>query len=150
MSDPVRARFQATPVNGTFGLALRRSDREGSELALTELAALIQEEGIVHGGAIATLADTAAVYAVLPHLPAGRTITSIEFKLNFLATARAGGGVLLGRGRVVQVGRRVAVAQADVVQADRNVALGTFTYLVCDRDAGAAGASTSRATGEDA
>jgi uncharacterized protein (TIGR00369 family) len=135
MDDAVRERFEATPVNRTLGLCLRRSDPDGSEVALAELDELIQEERIVHGGVLATLADAAAVYAVLPSLPAGRTLTSIEFKLNFLAAARADGGCLVACGRVVKVGRRIAVAEADVVQAECAIARGTFTYLLYDSDA---------------
>jgi uncharacterized protein (TIGR00369 family) len=60
----------------------------------------------------------------------GRTITSIEFKLNFVRPAVASRGELMAVARPVRIGRTVAVAEVDVLQSDELIAKGLFTYLV--------------------
>jgi uncharacterized protein (TIGR00369 family) len=111
-----------------FELIEARDDR--AIVRLPEATWFAQEMGVVHGGVIASLADTTAVYAVLQALPEATPMTSIEFKINFLAAAKVQGGELLGRATVLRRGRRVAVVEASVAQGERRVAAGLFTYLI--------------------
>jgi uncharacterized protein (TIGR00369 family) len=67
--------------------------------------------GIVHGGLLCTLLDTAAGCAVHSLLPAGAGFSSIEIKVSFLAPLHAGDRIEV-RGRVLRVGGRVAFAEA--------------------------------------
>jgi uncharacterized protein (TIGR00369 family) len=69
--------------------------------------------GMVHGGLLCTLLDSAAGCAVHTQLPAGAGYSSIEIKVSFLKPVRAGGGPLEIHGRALRVGRRVAFAEAD-------------------------------------
>ncbi|MEZ0332531.1 MAG: PaaI family thioesterase, partial [Gemmatimonadales bacterium] len=89
-----------------------------------------QEYGVVHGGIVSTLADTAAVYTILPGLAAGERMTSIEFKVNFLAGAVVERGEVTARARMVRKGRTVAVVLVDVQQGEVQVATGLFTYII--------------------
>ena len=89
-----------------------------------------QENGVVHGGLIAALADTTAVYALLADLPADRTVTGVEFKINFLRPAQPAGGMLLARALPLRRGRRIAVCEVEVIQEQSVVAKGSCTYLV--------------------
>src|SRR6202035_2136563 len=43
--------------------------------------------GYVRGGACAAFADTVAAWATLRHLPEGRGFTTVELKINVLASA---------------------------------------------------------------
>lgn len=94
----------------------------------------LQEERVVHGGVLTTLADTAAVYTIYPFLEDGRTMSSIEFKLNFLRPVFIDGGSVTAKAKLVRQGKRVALVQVDLQQARRLVAKGLFTYLVYWRD----------------
>ena len=67
--------------------------------------------GIVHGGLLCTLLDTAAGCAVHSLLPAGAGFSSIELKVSFLAPLQAGDRIEV-RGRVLRIGGRVAFAEA--------------------------------------
>lgn len=96
----------------------------------------VQEEGVVHGGVLTTLADTAAVYTVYPFLEVGQTMSNIEFKLNFLRPVFIDDGSVTAKAKLVRQGNRVALVQVDVHQARRLVAKGLFTYLVYRRDQG--------------
>jgi acyl-coenzyme A thioesterase PaaI-like protein len=56
-------------------------------------------------------------------------MTSIEFKLNFLAPGLEGRGPLIARSKLVKRGRTIGVATVDVKQGSELVATGLFTYL---------------------
>jgi len=129
--DPaIAARFAAVPVNRHFGFALRAHDDKGAEIAFAPRPEHGQEFGVVHGAVLSALADTAAVYAILPGLAANERMTSIEFKVNFLAAARPEGGEMVGRSTVIRRGRTVAVVQGDVRQGATHVLTGLFTYVI--------------------
>ena len=68
--------------------------------------------GLVHGGLLCTLLDSAAGCAVHTLLPAGVGYSSIEIKVSFLAPVRADSGTLEAEGRALRVGRQVAFAEA--------------------------------------
>jgi uncharacterized protein (TIGR00369 family) len=68
--------------------------------------------GIVHGGLLCTLLDSASGCAVQSLLPAGVTSSSIEIKVSFLRPLRAELGEVSAVGRALRVGRRVAFAEA--------------------------------------
>jgi uncharacterized protein (TIGR00369 family) len=68
--------------------------------------------GVVHGGILSTLLDSAAGCAVHTQLPAGVGMSSIEIKVSFLSPVMAGGGTLEVEGRALRVGRQVAFAEA--------------------------------------
>jgi uncharacterized protein (TIGR00369 family) len=125
--------FDRTPVNRHLGFRLVARDAAGATVAMDAQPAHAQEEGVIHGGILTALADTAAVYALLPDLPPDRTTTSIEFKMNFLRPARPAAGELRAVSRLVRTGRTIAVCEVDVHQDAVQVATGTFTYLFLDR-----------------
>jgi uncharacterized protein (TIGR00369 family) len=131
------SRFTDTPVNRLFGFELLDIDGRGASVAFRPRTEHAQEYGVVHGGILSALADTAAVYTilaavytVLPSLKSGERMTSIEFKLNFLAAATTGGGEVVATARLVRKGRTVAVVSADVHQGQVHVATGLFTYIM--------------------
>ena len=77
-----------------------------------------QQQGSFHGGAMGALADIAGGYAALTVAPDDAEVTTVEYKINFLATLR--GGRLQATGRVVRAGRRIIVSSALVVHIDDN------------------------------
>jgi uncharacterized protein (TIGR00369 family) len=68
--------------------------------------------GIVHGGFMCTLLDSAAGCAVQSELPAGVGYSSIEIKVSFLRAVSAATGPIEAHGRALRVGQRVAFAEA--------------------------------------
>ena len=75
-----------------------------------------QQQGGFHGGAIGALADIAGGYAALTVAEEGSEVTSVEYKINFLAAFT--GGTLEARGRVLRAGKRIIVTAAEVVHID--------------------------------
>jgi uncharacterized protein (TIGR00369 family) len=133
------AHLASVACNRLLGLTLRAHDENGATVAMAPRPELAQEYGVVHGGFLAALADTAAVYALLPKLKQGERMTSIEFKVNFLAPADPKGGEIVATATIVKAGRTVRVVTVDVRQHDRGTASGAssrhvltglFTYAV--------------------
>ena len=86
------------------------------ELALPHSERVTQQQGGYHGGAMGALADIAAGYAGLTRAPEGMEVTTVEYKINFLAAFS--GGELRARGHVVRAGKRLIITTAEVVHLD--------------------------------
>ncbi len=123
------------PFNRHLGMQTVERSAERVILSLPPQDWFLQEGGVIHGGIITSLADTAAVYLIYPELPADRLMTSIEFKVNFLRPARVGDGDLTATASAVKIGKQVAVCSVDVHQRGAAVATGLFTYLIFSRPA---------------
>ena len=108
------------------------------EIVLPYSDRILQQHNFVHGGAVATIADSACGYAALSVMPREAAVLTIEFKINLLAPAK--GDRLRAIGRVVRNGRKLVVTLADVFaeEADRRkqVALMTATMMVVENGAG--------------
>ena len=92
---------------------------------------LFAPNGFVHAGAVVTLADTAAGYATVAHLPDGASgFTTLELKTNFLRAAQD--GMLQCEATAVHLGRSTQVWDASVRSDgdERPVALFRCTQLV--------------------
>lgn len=85
--------------------------------------------GIVHGGYLAALLDSATGWAVHAQLPPGAAAPHLHLSVQYLRVALAG-ELLVCRGRCVKSGQRVLAAEAQVTQGDRTVATATTTHLV--------------------
>jgi uncharacterized protein (TIGR00369 family) len=93
--------------------------------------ALLAPNGYLHAGSITTLADTAAGYACVAHLPEGAAnFTTIELKLNFLGTARD--GTLACEARALHLGRTTQVWEANVrhVETGKSIAIFCCTQMI--------------------
>ena len=70
--------------------------------------------GMVHGGLVCTLLDSALGCATHTTLEVGTGYTSIEIKVNYLRPVTADSGPLICAGRVTKPGRRVVFAEGEV------------------------------------
>jgi uncharacterized protein (TIGR00369 family) len=87
--------------------------------------------GSVHGGWFATLLDSALGCAVHSKLPAGRSYTTLELKINLVRALTADVPRVRAEGQVVHLGNQTATAEARLVGPDgRLYAHGTTTCLV--------------------
>lgn len=93
---------------------------------------LKNSSGGMHGGAIASLIDSAGGLAART-LTHPRTVATVEFKVNFLAPVRQ--GAILAEGLVIHKGRRISVSTVAVRDdQDRLVANGLVTLFVLTPD----------------
>jgi len=90
--------------------------RLGAELDIRP--ELLAPNGFLHAASVIALADTAAGYACLSHLPEGaENFTTVELKCNFIGTAREGTLACVATpghlGRTTQVWDSVVTRKAD-------------------------------------
>lgn len=108
----VRQSFTRQKMMGLLGARLGAVAAGSVEISLPVRDDILQQSGVVHAGAIASIADSACGYAALTLMPPGSEVVSIEFKLNLVAPAA--GQSLVARGRVVRAGRTITTCSADV------------------------------------
>ncbi|HEX6791427.1 MAG TPA: PaaI family thioesterase [Candidatus Krumholzibacteria bacterium] len=130
MSDRAHEMFDRTAVNRFLGSRLVSRAHGRVEVHMAAKPEMAQEYGVVQGGVLSGLADTAAVYLLIPDAMERGRVHGIEFKMNFLRPAHADGSDLVAVATPVRIGRTIAVCSVDIMQAERLVARGTFTYLI--------------------
>ena len=88
----------------------------------------LQPFGIVHGGVIATLIDTATFWAAFMRLPEDAGLVNVDLKLNYLKAVA--NGTLRAEGCCLRAGRQISYAEAKVFDGkDELVAHGTSTLM---------------------
>jgi uncharacterized protein (TIGR00369 family) len=85
--------------------------------------------GYVHGGAIASVMDAAAYWAVFPQVKDGMGLTTVEIKVNFLAPVKE--GKLVAKGRCIKIGKTLALGDATIYDGNGNLlGHGTATMMI--------------------
>jgi uncharacterized protein (TIGR00369 family) len=95
-----------------LGARLLRVEPGLCEVALPYSERVTQQQGGFHGGAMGALADIAGGYAALTVAAEDSEVTTVEYKINFMAAFRD--GELRATGRVVKAGKRIIVTTAEV------------------------------------
>lgn len=127
--DPA-ATFAATPCNHLLGFRLVQRSRDRVVVEMPVRRDLLQEEGVVQGGLLTALADTAAVWLLWPDLGDDRTMTGIDCSVQFLGPGLGAGGPLVATATPLRQGGTIAVCESRIEQDGRLVAKGTFTFLL--------------------
>ena len=132
--DPAE-RVRLGPYHERAGIELLSVGPGRVDVALTAGPGDLNAAGLVHGGVIAGLADTACGLAVRSALREGLVQVTAQLSVAYLAPAPV--GRIVARGRALRVGRRAAYAEADVEDAEGALlarASGTFVVLPERRD----------------
>ena len=77
--------------------------------------------GTVHGGVITAILDSAMGCSVHSLLPAGKGYTTLELKVNFLKAITINTGKLKTIGKVINLGGRTALVEAQLVDENNTV-----------------------------
>lgn len=127
----VRESFARQQFMTTLGARLVSVTPGEVVIELPWRAELGQQHGVLHAGAVASVADSACGYAALSLMPAGAAVMSVEFKVNLLAPGR--GERFVACGRVRRAGRTLTVCEGTVRAIDggeeREVAIVTATMI---------------------
>lgn len=111
----VRESFSRQSHMATLGASIAHIGPGEVHLWLPFSAQFCQQNGYLHAGAVASVADSANGYAALTLAPPGTDVLAVEFKINLLAPARA--DAFLACGRVLRAGRTLTVCLAEVFTA---------------------------------
>jgi len=125
------ARGAQPPIGRTLDFSLVEVERGRAVFEGTPDARHYNPMGGVHGGYAATLLDSACGIAVHSMLKPDQGFTTLELKVSYLRGMNDTTGPVRAEGRVVNIGRRVAFAEADIRDAEgRLMATATSTLLV--------------------
>jgi len=78
----------------------------------------VQQDGFVHAGVMATMADHTAGYAAYTVVSEEMRILTVEFKINYFRPAS--GEAVVCRSSVISLGRRIIVAESEVFSVSRS------------------------------
>jgi len=133
--DEVRERFAQSGFHSWIGMRLERVETGEVHVALDVEPRHLNLVGLLHGGLIATLADTATGLAYRTVLEPGTRHVTTHLRVTFLSPGRP--GRVTARGKVVKAGGRFGYAEADVVgPEDELLARATATFTVSPERAG--------------
>ena len=120
--ERARAAFASVPYAKLIGMELGEVSPGAVSIHLAVRDELRQNQGVVHGGAIASLIDTAAAFAILTQLDTTERVTTTDLTIHYLRPVSS--GRLTARARVVRGGRRLFVLSVEVVN-ERQILLAT-------------------------
>ncbi len=119
-----------------LGMSIERATPEEAVVRMHVPRQLLSPHGLVHGGAISALIDTAIGIAVACRLAPGDRTATHELNINYISFAAK--PTVIATARVLRVSRTVAHTEAEVRGEDGTLiakALGTFGVFPRKRDA---------------
>jgi uncharacterized protein (TIGR00369 family) len=125
--ERARAAFASVPYAKFLGLELCAIKSGEVSVCLDVREELKQNQGVVHGGAVASLIDTASAFAILTKLAPDERVTTTDLTIHYLRPIT--GGRLIARGRIIRGGRRMFVVSVEVDNESRLVATAVTSYL---------------------
>jgi uncharacterized protein (TIGR00369 family) len=125
----VQQRIRTSNTAKQFGFIIDKAERGRVTIRMPVEELHRQVYGVVHGGVLAALADTAGGLATYMDCPRGTRVATVEMKINFLEAVEA--GTVFAEAEVVRRGRHIAVVDCDV-RDDRGrlVAKALMTFFV--------------------
>jgi uncharacterized protein (TIGR00369 family) len=128
-AEEMRWRLRENQTTKHFGFGLVAAERGRVVLRMRVGEKHLQVHGVVHGGVLAALADTAGGLATYMTVPRGTRVATIEMKINYLEAVE--GGSVTAEAIVVRIGRHVAVVDCNISDdARRLVGKALMTFFV--------------------
>lgn len=124
----LRESIARVPYAGLLGINFEDATRGTATLSMSARPELERFGGIMHGGALASLADSASAFAVLSTLESEAQTVTVDLTLHYLRPVTE--GKLTARARVVRGGRRVATVSVEIFdESGALVVTALTTYL---------------------
>jgi uncharacterized protein (TIGR00369 family) len=115
-----------------LGMRVEQAGVERTVLTMEYRRELTMPFGVIHGGAVAALADSAAGIAMMAALRPGEAFATAEMKLNLLGAVRE--GTLTAEASPLHRGRRTAVYEVKVTDGrGRLIALFLCTQMILEQ-----------------
>lgn len=127
--------LNSVPFAKLLGIKLDSIEPGRATLSLLIREEFRQNAGIVHGGVIASLIDSATAFAILPLLKPDERTTTIDLTISYLRPLISGS--MVATANVRRYGRRVVVVSADLTDEQGNLsATALSTYLKLPKPSG--------------
>ncbi len=128
--NKAREGFGKVPYVQLLGMELVDISFGEARLRLKMRDDLRQPYGVLHGGATASLIDTATAFAVISCLPEEERATTVDLTVHYLRPVSA--GEIVCAAKVVRAGRRILTVSAEVFNEEGKLiatALSTYTKI---------------------
>lgn len=119
-----------TPYLKLLGIELEDIAEDKVVMSLEMHEKLKQPYGLLHGGATASLIDTATAFAVITALAEGENATTVDLTVQYLRPVTE--GKIVCTAKVVRAGKRLIFLSAEVVNEQGKLtatALSTYTKV---------------------
>lgn len=124
----VEAAREAVPFLKLLGVEVESVGPGSATLLLPIREEIKRNDGIVHGGAIASVIDSAFAFAIIPLLEDNERTTTIDLTVHYLRPLS--GGVAKTNARVVRAGRRIITVSAELFDENGKLAATALsTYI---------------------
>ena len=132
LTDEQRRRVEraseGVPYLKLLGIELESVGPGTATLAVPVHHELMRNDGIVHGGVMASLIDSAFAFAIIPILGDGERTVTVDLTIHYLRPLS--GGTAKAVARVVRAGRRVITVSAELFDENEKLAATALsTYL---------------------
>ena len=116
------------PFPSLVGNRIERLKPGFAEVSVKYKRSLTQGYGFVHGGVLASLADTAAAFATRTLIEPEDKLVTLELKINYINPAQSD---LKALAKVIHKGRRTVVIEVEVKdKKNRLCAKALITYVI--------------------
>lgn len=124
----VEQALEAVPFAKLLGLKLKSIEPGKATISLEIRDEFKQNAGVVHGGVVASLIDSATAFAILPLLKDDERTTTIDLTISYLRPLVD--GEISATARVVREGGRIVVLSAELHDETGNLAATALsTYI---------------------
>jgi uncharacterized protein (TIGR00369 family) len=129
LAEDLRERLAASPFHASMGFDVVQADPGSVVLSFRALPEHLNLQGLVHGGVLATVADTAMGLAARTSVERGHRHVTIQLGVQYLRAASP--GAIRASGRVLRTGSQIAHTDAELVDdGGRVLARAQGTYSV--------------------
>ena len=122
-----REAFAVVPYAKFLGLDLCEIKSGEVSVCLDVREELKQNQGVVHGGAVASLIDTASAFAILTKLQTNERVTTTDLTIHYLRPIIE--GRLVATAKIIRGGRRMFVVNVEVDNNGKLAATAVTSYL---------------------
>jgi uncharacterized protein (TIGR00369 family) len=124
----MRKALDSVPYAHLLGIELDEVSSGTATLGLNLRKELTQNHGVIHGGAIASLIDSATAFAIISLLAPKEKVTTVDLTISYLRPLM--NGRIIAVAKVVRAGRRLIVVSAEVTGSDGKLAATALsTYI---------------------
>ncbi len=124
----LRKRLADSPALRWLSPSMEELELDRCVLRLPYRDEITNGSGTVHGGVLATLADSAVAFALATNFDGKMGFATTDLTIHFLHRAR---GVVWARARILKKGSRVNVGEVEIVdEAGREVARVLATFVL--------------------
>mgnify|MGYP002407265192 CR=1 FL=1 len=122
-ADPIYERvsksFEKQSFLSLIGAKIEHIEKGKVAISCERKDTLLQQQGLLHGGVITTLADVAGGCAALTTMPENVEVLTVELKINLMRPAIS--NKVIAVGEVIKAGKTLVIVEATVTDKDNKI-----------------------------